>query len=65
MPRKSVLRLTDRPDMLLDVYRGRKTTMEQQQQSMCMAYSYLKGGKKNRTERCFHSRISNWKKMAM
>ena len=24
MPRKSVVRLTDRPDMTLDVYRGRK-----------------------------------------
>ena len=24
--------LTDRPDMTLDVYRGRKTTMQQQQQ---------------------------------
>ena len=30
--RKSVVRLTDRPDMTLDVYRGRKTTMQQQQQ---------------------------------
>ena len=28
LPRKSVLRLTDRPDMTLDVYRGRKTTMQ-------------------------------------
>ena len=28
MPRKSVVRLTDRPDMTLDVYRGRKTTMQ-------------------------------------
>ena len=26
--RKSVVRLTDRPDMTLDVYRGRKTTMQ-------------------------------------
>ena len=25
-------RLTDRPDMTLDVYRGRKTTIQQQQQ---------------------------------
>ena len=33
LPRKSVVRLTDRPDMTLDVYRGRKTTMQQQQQS--------------------------------
>ena len=32
VPRKSVVRLTDRPDMTLDVYRGRKTTMQQQQQ---------------------------------
>ena len=27
-----MVRLTDRPDMTLDVYRGRKTTMQQQQQ---------------------------------
>ena len=26
LPRKSVVRLTDRPDMILDVYHGRKTT---------------------------------------
>ena len=31
LPRKSVVRLTDRPDMTLDVYRGHKTTMQQQQ----------------------------------
>ena len=31
LPRKSVVKLTDRPDMTLDVYRGRKTTMQQQQ----------------------------------
>ena len=30
LPRKSVVRLTDRPDMTLDVYRGRKTTMQQE-----------------------------------
>ena len=29
LPKKSVVRLTDRPDMTLDVYRGRKTTMQQ------------------------------------
>ena len=29
LPRKSVVRLTDRPDMTLDVNRGRKTTMQQ------------------------------------
>ena len=27
-----MVRLTDRPDMTLDVYSGRKTTMQQQQQ---------------------------------
>ena len=31
LPRKSVVRLTDRPDMTLYVYRGRKTTMQQQE----------------------------------
>ena len=30
LPRKSVVRLADRPDMTLDVYRGRKETMQQQ-----------------------------------
>ena len=34
LSRKSVVRLTDRPDMTLDVYRGRKTTMQQQQFSI-------------------------------
>ena len=29
LPRKNVVRLTDRPDMTLDVYRGRKTTIHQ------------------------------------
>ena len=28
LPRKSMVRLTDRPDMTLDVYRGRKTTIQ-------------------------------------
>ena len=32
LPRKSVVKLTDRPDMTLDVYRGRKTKTRQQQQ---------------------------------
>ena len=32
LPRKSVVRLTDHPDMTLDVYHGSKTTTEQQQQ---------------------------------
>ena len=32
LPRKSVVQLTDHPDMTLDVYHGRKTTIQQQQQ---------------------------------
>ena len=40
LPRKSVVRLTDRPDMTLDVYRGRKTTTQQQQQQL-MSVSVL------------------------
>ena len=28
LPRKSVVRLTDRPDITLDVYHGRKTTKQ-------------------------------------
>ena len=38
LPRKSVVRLSDRPDMTLDVYRGRKTTIQQQQ------YNYKTSG---------------------
>ena len=29
LPMKNVVRLTDRPDMTLDVFRGRKTTTQQ------------------------------------
>ena len=28
LPRKSVVRLIDRPELVLDVYRGRKTTIQ-------------------------------------
>ena len=35
LPRKTVVRLTDRPDMTLDVYRGRKTTIQQQYFRAC------------------------------
>ena len=31
LPRKTVVRLTDRPDMTLGVYRGRETTTQQHQ----------------------------------
>ena len=40
LPRKSVVRLTDRPDMTLDVYRGRKTTMQLQLQAFS-SHTYL------------------------
>ena len=40
LPRKSVVRLTDRPDMTLDVYRGRKTTIQQQQQPRLVSTPY-------------------------
>ena len=40
LPGKSVVRLTDRPDMTLDVYRGRKTTI-QQQQDLLPRYLFL------------------------
>ena len=46
LPRKSVVRLTDRPDMTLDVYRGRKTTMQQQQQQWSQEVGRV-GGSKN------------------
>ena len=39
---KSVVRLTDRPDMTLDVYRGHKTTMQQQQKKSMMLRSLAK-----------------------
>ena len=43
LPRKSVVRLTDRPDMTLDVYRGRKTTIQQQQHQMDESIYRLRG----------------------
>ena len=42
LPRKSVVRLTDRPDMTLDVYDGRKTTIQQQQQQHPLSTEPLK-----------------------
>ena len=33
LPRKSVVRLTDRPDMTLDVYRGRKEEKKKQKEA--------------------------------
>ena len=40
LPRKSVVRLIDRPDMTLDVYRGRKTTIQQQLSFLVFFPSY-------------------------
>ena len=47
LPRKSVVRLTDRPDMTLDVYRGRKTTIQLKKNTPSQGYSskvYHPGG---------------------
>ena len=44
LPRKSVVRLTDHPDMTLDVYRGRKATIQQEtadQLHRSTGYTYL------------------------
>ena len=43
LPRKSVARLTDRPDMTLDVYRGRKTTIQQVTEIFYSVLSYNLG----------------------
>ena len=45
LPRKSVVRLTDRPDMTLDVYRGRKTTIQQ--------YNVLSEGNETSPDHCY------------
>ena len=41
LPRKNLVRLNDRPDMTLDVYRGRKTTMQQQQQKLLFVKMFV------------------------
>ena len=47
LPRKSVVRLTDRPDMTLDVYRGRKTTNQSNQLMSCVGcMSFIQGHSK-------------------
>ena len=38
LPRKSVVRLTDGLDMTLDVYCGRKTTVQQQQRHVTLVF---------------------------
>ena len=39
LPRKSVVRLTDRPNMTLDVYRGRKT-IKQSLKGYCTVFQH-------------------------
>ena len=53
LPRKSVVRLTDRPDMTLDVYRGRKTTNQIKSNSKpsCLAKAILQGTVKEKRKR--------------
>ena len=41
LPRKSVVRLTDRPDMTLDAYRGRKTTKQQKKSFKLLSHEVL------------------------
>ena len=49
-----MVRLTDRSDMTLDVYRGRKTTMQQQQQNQrCWLLSLLVAERGRSAERTF------------
>ena len=43
LPRKIVVRLTDRPDMTLDVYRGRKTTEQQQENAIFLLGMHFNG----------------------
>ena len=44
LPRKSVVRLTDRPDMTLDVYPGRKTTIQLSDHCSVMSLQTLEAG---------------------
>ena len=41
LPRKSVVRLNGRPDMTLDVYRGRKTTKQQKKSNRMTMLSLI------------------------
>ena len=45
LPRKGEVRLTDRPDMALHVYRGGKTRVQQQQSFQCYQGNYNSGPK--------------------
>ena len=43
LPRNSVFRLTDRPDMAIDIHRGRKATTPQQQHNRSYFYNDAAG----------------------
>ena len=62
LTRKSVVRLTDRPDMTLDVYRGRKTTAQRQQQQ---ALENHKNATDIRVYFAFKTRIGFHKKLSV
>ena len=63
LPRKSVVRLTDRPDMTLDVYRGRKTTKQQLNYPKSAAMGFFLGTQEpvRKMNRCnlSRNRLSN------
>ena len=44
MPTNSVIRLTDRPDMTIDIYHGRKITQQQQTYYLANASAGLEPG---------------------
>ena len=52
LTRKSVVRLTDRPDMASDVYRGRKQQKQQQQQQQQKNTRIIRGGCGGRGNMC-------------
>ena len=53
LPWKSVVKLANRPDMIIDVYCGRKTTTTQQQQQQHHPVLEIKSGKRDNLERTF------------
>ena len=55
-----MVRLTDRPDMTLDVYRGRKTTMQQQQQQICICGTFILLSMNCQSDYDYHQRLYRW-----
>ena len=52
LSRKSVVRLTDRPDMTLDVYRGRKTTIRRLRRDLT-GFSCIYSHVRSEVSRCW------------